>query len=257
MAARTPISACVISYNEERCIARCLTSLRFCDEIVVLDSRSTDRTVAIAREHGAQVHSQEFLGYVAQKNRAVELATHRWILALDCDEWVSPELHHEIDAARSAGLGAVSGFTMPRRNRYLGKVIRHGLFWPDRKLRLFDREQGRWGGTDPHDKVSVAGVVRELRHPIDHDSYRSFADHRRTVDNFSRIAARAMCAEGRRFSWVDLLVRPPFQVLKSLLFKAGFLDGWRGFVIAGMAGWYDLLKYHRLRQEWRRGGRPA
>lgn len=245
------ISGCVISRNEEEHISACLASLRICDEILVLDSLSTDRTVELAGAAGARVVQQEFLGYVAQKNRAVELARHRWILSLDCDEKLSPELAGQIAGKKESGFGGVAGFEMPRRNRYLGKVIRHGLFWPDRKLRLFDRERGRWTGTDPHDRVSVDGPVERLEGPIDHDSYRDFQDHLRTVDRFARIAAAAMRTEGRRFSWADLALRPPFAVLKSLVLKAGFLDGWRGFVLAGMAGYYDLLKYSRLRREWR------
>jgi glycosyltransferase involved in cell wall biosynthesis len=249
------ISGCVISRNEEDRITPCLASLAVCDEVLVLDSLSTDRTVELAQAAGARVERQEFLGYVAQKNRAVELARHRWILALDCDERLSPELAAEIRALKEAGPGDAAGFEMPRRNRYLGKVIRHGLFWPDRKIRLFDRDRGRWTGTDPHDRVVVAGPVRRLAGPIEHDSYRDFADHVRTVDRFARIAARAMRSEGRRFLWSDLAFRPPFVAVKSLVLKAGFLDGWRGFVLAGMAGYYDLLKYWRLRGEWR--GKPV
>jgi glycosyltransferase involved in cell wall biosynthesis len=248
---RTPISACVISFNEEDRIADCLRSLAFCDELLVLDSGSTDRTRELAAAAGARVEVQAFLGHIAQKNRAVELARHRWILSLDCDERVSGELREQIIALQATGFEPWAGFEMPRRNRYLGRVVRHGLFWPDRKLRLFDRDQARWGGTDPHDKVLARGPIQRLTGPIDHDSYRSFHEHRLTVERFSRIAARALRQQGRRFRWRDLLLRPPFVFVKSVLLKAGFLDGWRGWLIAWMAARYDWLKYLRLRAAWR------
>ena len=139
-------------------------------------------------------------------------------------------------------------YEMPRQNHYLGRIVRGGLFWPDRKIRLFDRRHAHWGGTNPHDRVIVdeGSAVTRLEDPIEHLSYRNFRHHLRTIDSFTRIAARAMRAKGRRGNPLDLLVRPPAVFVKSLLLKRGFVDGWRGLVIAAMAAYTDWLKYWRL-----------
>lgn len=252
---RPRLSACVISFQEEDRIERCLRSLDFCDEILVLDSGSTDATVERARALGARVEHQDFLGHRDQKQRAVELATHDWIVSLDCDESLCDALRGELKAKLSAGVAAdVAGYSMPRRNTYLGRAMRHGLFWPDRKLRVFDRRRARWGGTDPHDRVECrAGRIVELEHPILHDSYRSFAEHRATVTRFADIAARALAAEGRRARLWTPPLRAIFALLKGAVLKAGLLDGWRGLVAAWMSARYDWRKYAQLRRLTRNG----
>jgi glycosyltransferase involved in cell wall biosynthesis len=250
---RTPISACVIAWQEADRIDDCVRSLTWCDEVVVVDSGSTDGTPERAAALGARVlHNAPFPGHREQKQWAVERAVHDWVLCVDADERVTDELRARLQELRAAGLRG-AGYAMPRRNHYLGRVVRRGLFWPDVKLRLFDRRRARWGGTNPHDRVEVTdgGAVTELAEPIEHLSYRDFAHHLRTVDAFTAIAARALRAQGRRASIFDLLVRPPAVVFKSLVLKRGFLDGWRGLVIGGMAGYYDWLKYWRLRRAWR------
>ena len=252
-AADTPISACIICYQEADRIEDCVRSVDFCDEILVVDSGSTDRTRELAAALGADVRiNAPFPGHKEQKQFAVDRVRHDWILSLDADERVTPELRSRILELRRDGLRG-GGYDMPRRNRYLGRVVRGGLFWPDRKLRLFDRRRARWGGTNPHDRVEVpdGGEVTQLEAAIEHLSYRSFKDHLRTIDSFTAITAVAMRAEGRRASLLDLLGRPPAVALKSLLLKRGFVDGWRGFVIAAMASYYVGLKYWRLRREWR------
>jgi glycosyltransferase involved in cell wall biosynthesis len=252
--AATPISACVITYQEEDRITGCLRSLEFCQELVVVDSGSRDRTRELAAAAGARVLVNEpFPGHREQKQLAVAAAAHDWVLCLDADERVTPELRARLVALQQRGLQGAA-YEMPRRNHYLGRVMRRGLVWPDRKVRLFDRRAACWGGTNPHDRVEVAkgGRVTRLAEPIEHLSYRDFAHHRRVVDSFTRIAARALFAEGRRASWLDLALRPPAVVFKSLVLKRGVLDGWRGVLIGAMAGYYDWLKYWRLRQEWRR-----
>lgn len=249
----TPVSACVIACQEEDRIEDCLRSLAFCQQIVVVDSGSTDRTRELARAHGAEVVVNEpFPGHREQKQWAVEHAAHDWVLCLDADERVTPELRARVTALQGGGLQGAA-YEMPRRNHYLGRVVRRGMFWPDRKLRLFDRRCARWGGTNPHDRVEVVagGEVTRLEEPIEHLSYRSFEHHLRTIDSFTAIAAAAMRAEGRRASWVDVLGRPPAAAFKSLVLKRGFVDGWRGLLIAAMAGYYVGLKYLRLRREWR------
>jgi len=249
----TPVSACVITYQEEDRIEDCLRSLSFCQEVLVVDSGSTDRTQDLARALGAAVHVNEpFPGHREQKQWAVDHAQHEWVLCLDADERVTPELRDRLVGLQAAGLQG-AGYEMPRRNHYLGRVVRRGIVWPDRKLRLFHRGRARWGGTNPHDRVEmeVGGRLIQLEESIDHLSYRDFRHHLRTIDSFTSISAAAMRAEGRRARWWDALARPPAAVFKSLVLKRGFLDGWRGVVIAVMAGYYVGLKYHRLRREWR------
>lgn len=244
----TPVSGCVICFDEADRIEDCVRSLSFCDEIVVVDSGSTDGTPELARALGARVVTNApFPGHREQKQIAVDLAAHDWVLCLDADERIMPDLAESIEAARRSGLTG-AGYIMSRRNHYLGRICRRGLFWPDRKIRLFDRRRARWGGTNPHDRVELADGAqpKPLAGGIEHLSYRDFRHHLRTIDSFTRISARAMRDEGRRGSILDLLLRPPAVFFKSLLLKRGFLDGWRGIVIAVMAAYYDALKYWRL-----------
>ncbi len=247
-AKRAPVSGCVICYQEADRIEDCLRSLRFCDEVVVVDSGSTDETRAVAERCGARwITNVPFPGHKQQKQFAVEQAAHDIVFCLDADERCTDELAARIEALLTGGLGA-DGYEMPRRNHYLGRVLRHGLHVPDRKLRLFDRRKGRWGGRNPHDRVEMAAdaEVARLGEAIEHLSYRDFGHHLRTIDSFTKIAAAAMAQEGKRATPLDLLVRPPAVFAKSLLLKLGFLDGWRGFVVAAMAAYTDWKKYWRL-----------
>lgn len=245
---RLPISGCVICCNEADRIGDCLRSLDFCAETLVVDSGSTDGTAALAEELGARVvPNAPFPGHKEQKQFAVEHAAHDWVLCLDADERVTPALRERLLALGAEGFGGAA-YEMPRRNHYLGRPVRGGMSWPDLKVRLFDRRLCRWGGTNPHDRVEVpAGArVTRLEEPIEHLSYRDFRHHLRTIDSFTRIAAAALREQGRRTTPFDLLVRPPSAAFKSLVLKRGFVDGWRGLLIAGMAAYYDWLKYWRL-----------
>ncbi len=243
----TPISGCVICYQEADRIGDCVRSLAFCDEVVVVDSGSTDGTRDVAAGLGARVLvNVPFPGHREQKQFAVEHARFDHVLCLDADERCTPALRERLQQLRAHGLA--DAYEMRRHNHYLGRIPRHGLFVPDRKVRLFDRRRARWGGRNPHDRVELApGVAAQrLDEGIEHLSYRDFAHHLRTIDSFTRIAARALAAEGRRTNPFDLLVRPPAVFVKSLVWKLGFLDGWRGFVIAAMAAYTDWKKYWRL-----------
>ena len=244
----TPISGCVICYQEADRIADCVRSLSFCAEVVVVDSGSTDGTPQLAAQLGARVvDNAPFPGHREQKQFAVEQAKNRWVFCLDADERATPALQQRLRGLAAQGLQGAA-YELPRINHYLGRIVRGGLFWPDRKVRLFDRQQARWGGTNPHDHVEVAsgGAVQRLDEGIEHLSYRDFRHHLRTIDSFTAIAARAMAAAGRRTNPFDLLVRPPAVFVKSLLLRRGFRDGWRGVVIAGMAAYTDWRKYWRL-----------
>jgi glycosyltransferase involved in cell wall biosynthesis len=251
------VSACVISLNEEDRIERCLRSVSFCDELLVLDSGSTDRTREIAESLGARVELQPFLGHSKQKYRAAELARNEWILSLDCDEWLSEELSTELQALIADMPEGYLGASVPRRNIYLGRPMRHGIFWPDRKLRLFDRRKAQWGGTDPHDRVELhqEGDVLSLQGELMHVSYRSFAEHRQTVRGFAAIAAKAMHAKGRRSGALSPWARGLGAFLKGYVMKHGALDGWRGLLAAAMSARYDWIKYRDLRSLQRGAGR--
>lgn len=249
------ISGCVIAFQEAEHIDACVRSLRACcDEVLVVDSGSTDGTRELAEAAGARVVlNAPFPGHREQKQLATDRAAHVWILSLDADERVTSELAQRINALKAAGL-VPPAYEMPRRNHYLGRVVRGGIFVPDRKVRLFDRRVARWGGRNPHDKVvlAVGAAPTRLAEPIEHFSYRDLKDHLRTIDKFTAIAVRELCQEGRRHAWRDQLLRPPAVFGKSLFLKLGFRDGWRGVLIAAMAFYYDWLKYWRLRREWRR-----
>jgi len=244
-----PLSACIISFNEEDRIEACIQSLHFCDEILVLDSNSTDRTRDIASRLGARVETQTFLGHRRQKQRAAELANHDWILSLDCDETVTPALAEEIQRHRQQGLGSTAAFSMPRRNIYLGRKMRHGFFWPDRKTRWFDRRQARWGGIDPHDRVELNAdaAVTQLSEELLHNSFRSLADAQDNNWKFALIAAKALAEEGRRAGPWTPWVRSIAAFAKCMGPKLAFLDGWRGVLAAWLSARHNYWKYRELR----------
>lgn len=240
------LAACVIACNEEDRIGDCLASVAFADEIIVVDSGSTDRTVAIAREHGARVIVREWPGYVAQKNFALEQAATDWVLCLDADERVSPRLAEEIRRVVAADPGVVVGYRMPRKTFYLGRWILHGGWYPDRKVRLVRRGRARWGGVDPHDRLEAEGPVGTLAGDIEHRTYRDIADHLRTIDRFTSVAAGESHARGRGGALAGMLFNAPAKFWKMYLLKAGFLDGLPGFVVAVLGSYYVFLKYAKL-----------
>ena len=174
-APRARLSACIIAMDEQDRLPDCLASLDFCDEIVVVDSHSTDGTREVAAVHGARVIERDWPGHVAQKEFTVRAATHDWVLCVDADERVSPQLRAEILALRDAGFPGQAGWRFPRLSSYLGRWMRHGGWYPDRQLRLFDRRRGRWGGHDPHDRVELEGEPGTLRGDLLHYPYRDFA----------------------------------------------------------------------------------
>jgi len=248
------ISACVLTFNEERKIRRCLQSLTWCDEIVVLDSFSTDNTVAICREFTNRVYQHEWLGYVGQRNLLRGMAQSPWILFIDSDEEVSPELRREIEAEFEKGAGSYVGYEFPRQVYYLGQWIRHGEWYPDLKLRLFKKDLGRTEGEEPHDKVVVNGPVRRLRSPLWHFTYDDIRDHLNTINRFSCITARQRQLGGKEFRWVDLVFRPVLRFFKSYILRGGFRDGSRGFVIAVLCSFGVFAKYAK---QWERKIRRA
>ena len=247
---RPKLTVCVITLNEADHIEDCLRSADFADEWVVVDSGSTDGTREIAARFGATVVEREWPGHVAQKNAALDLATHDWVLSLDADERVSDELRASVQSALDrVGAGdTTTAFACNRRTWYLGRWIRHGGWYPDRKTRLFRRSTARWGGVDPHDHVEASGPVVALDGDLLHYSYDSLSDHLRTIDSFTSIAATEKWKAGRRAGFADLTLRPLWKFLRMYLFRGGLLDGWPGFVVAATGSFYVFLKYAKLRE---------
>jgi glycosyltransferase involved in cell wall biosynthesis len=245
-APRPALSACIVAFNEEDRLGDCLASLRWCDEIVVVDSHSTDRTREIAAAAGARVIERDWPGHVAQKEFAIRQAQHDWVLCVDADERISPELEKELVELRAAGFPDMAGWKLSRVSSYLGRWIRHGTWYPDLKLRLFDRRRGRWSGHDPHDRVEVDGTVGQLRGELLHHPYRNLEEHLATIDRYTTTMARELHDAGRRARLSDLVLRPPARFLVYYLLRGGWLDGWRGLLMAYLAAHYVRLKYAKL-----------
>lgn len=245
-AAPEPLSACIIACDEEDRIDACLASLAFCDERLVVDSHSADRTREIAAEHGARVIERDWPGHVAQKEFAIREAKYDWVLCVDADERVSEALRGQIEELRRTGFPDFAGWRMPRRSSYLGRWIRHGSWSPDRQLRLFDRRRGRWAGRDPHDRVALEGPAGLLKGELLHHPFRDLADHLHTIDRYSTTQAGLLFEEGRRARATDLALRPLWRFVRFYLLERGFLDGWRGFVLACLAAHYVRLRWLKL-----------
>jgi len=249
------ISATVVCGNEAANIADCLESVRWCDEIVVVDSLSSDGTPEIARRYTDRVIERPWAGYVAQKQFALEQASGEWVLALDADERCTPELRDAIRAALPrAEAEGLDGFEVRRHVHYLGRWIDHGGWYPDWKLRVVRRARARWTGSDPHDRLHVDGRSARLEADLVHFTYRDFAHQLRTVDRFSEVVAEGWLKEGRRFSLLDALLHPPAKFLECYVWKRGFLDGWPGFVIAMTSAFYVFAKQVKL---WEKRRPPA
>jgi glycosyltransferase involved in cell wall biosynthesis len=244
---RIPLSVVIITYNEEENIARCISSVKdVADEIVVVDSFSTDNTVAIASTSGARIVQNKFAGHIEQKNFAITQARFPHILSLDADEALDEQLALAVSATKLNWVGA--GYTMNRLNNYCGKWIWHGAWYPDVKLRLWDSRLGAWRGTNPHDRFDLEGnaVVSHLKGHILHYSYKSVADHRKKINYFSTIAANAYFREGRRSSFFRIWISPVFRFVRDFFFKLGFLDGRKGWIIALLTAKEVKLKYKKL-----------
>jgi glycosyltransferase involved in cell wall biosynthesis len=240
------ISATIITCNEERRIARTIESLRCCDEIVVVDSGSTDRTVEIAQQLGARVIESAWPGYAKQKNLASAQAANDWILSLDADEALSEALEAEIWQLRKKG-PEFDAYTMPRLAQYLGRWILHSGWHPDRKVRLYDRRQASWVGEFVHESVEVRGSVGHLKSNILHYTCESVSEHVRTLDGYTTLAAQEIVSRKQPVAWHNLLLEPVWTFVRTYVFQRGFLDGQEGLMIAYMAAMYTFLKYAKAR----------
>ena len=241
------ISAVIITFNEERNIRRCIESLQgVVDEIVVLDSFSTDATQAICSEYGVVFHQHSFDGHIQQKNRALALTSNDYVLSLDADEALDDRLKLDVTACRNNWTH--DGYSMNRLTNYCGQWIHHSGWYPDKKLRLFDRRKARWGGQNPHDKIVMdeGATVAHLSGNLLHYSYYTVEEHRQRSRKYAQIGARAMLENGKKGHWYNLIINPLFKFVRNYIFKAGFLDGRAGWTICTITARETFWKYQSL-----------
>lgn len=241
---KLPLALVVVTKNEENHIERCLRSVPFASDVVVLDSGSEDRTLILARECGARVFVEEWRGFGPQKKRGAELAEQDWILSLDADEALSPELAEEISRLFET-LDPHTGYLLPRRSFHLGRWIDHGGWRPDRQLRLFNRRHSQWNEARVHEKVVVEKTAR-LNEPILHWVFDDLSDQVITNDKYSSLQARALFDRGVRFSLWKLIFKPWGKFLETYFFKRGFMDGLPGFIISVGAAYSLFLRFAKL-----------
>jgi glycosyltransferase involved in cell wall biosynthesis len=252
------LSACLITLNEEANLGRALQSLvGLADEIVVVDSGSTDATEAIARQFGARWQVQPWLGYVGQKNLALQLASHEWVFSIDADEALSEPLRAEL-AAWKAGPAepGISGYSMPRCTWYDGRWIRHGDWYPDRLVRLFRKDAAQFAGGRVHERLEITGGIRRWQGDLHHYSFRDSADHRARGEKYARLWAESAFERGKRAGPLAPAGHAAFRWLRGYLLRAGFLDGAAGWRIAAISARETALKYRTLREWHRRGSAP-
>jgi glycosyltransferase involved in cell wall biosynthesis len=243
------LSVAIITLNEEKNIKRCLESVAaVADEIVVVDSFSTDNTKKICELFGVRFSTNPFAGHIEQKNHALRLCTHPHVLSLDADEALSEELIQSILLEKQKGFA--DAYRMNRRTNYCGKWIRFGGWYPDRKVRLVHQDKASWGGTNPHDKLVVAaGInVAQLKGDLLHYSINTVAEHKMVVANFSTISAKALHSSGKKSSALKVYLSPAFKFVQSFILQLGFLEGIQGWHIARLSSKSKYLKYKKLRQ---------
>jgi len=249
---KVKISAVIITYNEERNIGRCLDSLSgVVDEIVVVDSYSSDRTEGICHSHNAVFIKHKFAGHIEQKNWAILQASSPYILSLDADEALSKELKTSILKVKENWTH--DGYYFNRLTSYCGKWIRHTSWYPSRKLRLWDSRQGKWGGINPHDRYLMNRGARNkfLKGDLLHYSYYSVSEHLLQINSFSSIMARSYYEQGRRAGFFSMTMRPTWRFIKDFIFLRGFMDGYYGYIVSVNSAQEVFLKYLKLRNIYR------
>ena len=239
------LTAILIAYNEERDLPIALSSLSgIADEIILVDSGSTDRTCEIARAFGARVYARKLNGFAEQKNFAASLSSNDWLLSIDCDEELSPELRSSMLAWKQQASDK-NAYAFPRMANYLGGWIRHSGWYPDYKLFLYRRDKGKFVGA-LHERVQVEGPVGRLNGHLYHYTVRTFAEHKAKVEAYTNMAAEGMFAQGRRSWRAAMIFAPPWTFFQKLLFQLGVLDGRRGWLIAWMSAKSIYTKYRKL-----------
>lgn len=246
------ISVVIITYNEEKNIERCLLSIKkIADEIVVVDSFSTDNTEKIARKFGAKFIKNKFEGHIEQKNFAMLQAENDYILSLDADEALSPKLLTEIEKVKQNW--QFDAYSFNRLNNFCGKWIKHSGWYPDKKIRLWDKRKARWGGKNPHDHV-ICGkncTLKHLKGDLLHYSFISINQHVEQINKFSEIKAEGLYKKGKNANLFHIVFSPTIKFFKSYILKLGFLDGFYGFVIAINSAHSNFLKYSKLKDKHR------
>lgn len=252
---RLPLSVAVITLNEEANLPRCLESVRdLAAEIVVVDSGSTDQTAKIAQDAGVVLVSHPWQGQVAQKNTALAACSQPWVLGLDADEAVSPELAAALRELFAGKPPTADGYEINRRTFYLGQWVNHS--WnPEWRLRLARREKAQWMGRDPHDRLEVAGITARLKGDLLHYSYKDLRDHLERTIRYARTSADSLARAGERCCWYHLVISPWLALGKRLILKQGFRDGWRGWIIAVSAFLSVFAKYAFLFEKRMGAGR--
>ena len=239
------ISACIISFNEEEKIEDCLKSLAgIADEIVVVDSNSTDNTVAIAQKYTDRIILQDFLGFIEQKNFAVQQAKNDWILSLDCDERLSPELQKAITEIKHSSEQA-DAYRMPRKTFYIYRWLNH-CWYPDIKIRLFNKNTAHWGGTNPHDHIVISSSnIVQLPGDIYHYSFDSISDHIKTIDKFTEIGADELVRKNKSFNMLSPFTHSSWIFFKLYIVKRGFMDGFAGIIVSVLSAMHVFIKYSK------------
>jgi glycosyltransferase involved in cell wall biosynthesis len=239
------LSVVIITHNEAADVAAALQSAAWADERIVVDSHSTDATAEIARRLADRVEIRDWPGYAAQKNYAASIARHDWILSLDADERVTPDLAREIEGVLG-GEPPHAGYRIPRVSWHLGRWIRSTDWYPDLQLRLYDRRAARWTGQYVHESVAAGGSVGRLRGELQHYPYRDIAEHLDTIDRYTTLAARQLHERGRRAGALRLATHPPLAFLRNYVARGGFRDGVPGLVISSLNAYYVFLKFAKL-----------
>ena len=244
------LSVTIITLNEEANIRRTLESVKWADEIIVLDSGSTDRTVSICREFTDKVIHQDWLGFGKQKNAAIDSATGDWVLSLDADEPIEPQLAEEIRSI-TASPAAFDGYKIPRKTYFLGTWIRHGGWYPDYNLRLFRKGKGRFEERLVHEAVKVDGSMGKTAHAIMHHAYPDLSSYLASINKYSSLAVDVMAEKSipvRKTSSFNILLRPILTFILKYFFRLGFLDGKRGLILNLFHSWYVFAKYAKARE---------
>jgi len=268
------LSVAIITHNEEDNIRNALESVKWADEIVVVDSGSTDTTLQICREYTDKVYSTEWTGFADTKQKAVNLTTHQWVFVLDADERVTKELKEEIlsivknissdrnypspipfpDVSGEGIWGRVDGYYVPRKNYFGKRWIKHSGWWPDYTLRLFRREKGAFEPREVHEAIKINGATGYLKNPLEHHTYKNVGDYLKRMERYSTLAARELFKNGHKANLIDIMFRPVVTFCKMFFLRLGILDGFYGIILAGLYSFYTFSKYSKL---WEMGKRTA
>jgi glycosyltransferase involved in cell wall biosynthesis len=241
------ISVAIITKNEEQNIRECLESVRWADEIVVVDNGSTDQTRQICQEFQARVYLEEWKGFPRQKNSAIEKTRNEWVFSLDADERVTPDLRQEI-ASTLENDPSMDGYYIARKNYFLGHWIKQCGWYPDYNLRLFRKSRGRFLEREVHERVEIQGKVGYLKNPMEHRTYRSLSDFWERLDRYSGLAAQEMFRGEKRYRFIDLFFHPPCAFLQMYFIRLGFMEGYLGFLLSILYSFYTFAKYSKLKE---------